>query len=93
VTGNTAAGAAGPASPFATTVLPVDVGIIGSDGNFYDGTIAFAGLAPGLGGLYQVNVTLPANLPAGVAVLSVYVGDGSDYGDGWNEQATMSVVK
>ncbi|HXA52565.1 MAG TPA: hypothetical protein VNV86_19750 [Candidatus Acidoferrum sp.] len=93
VTGNTAAGAAGPTSPLATTVLPVDIGIIGSDGNFYDGTAIFSGLAPGLGGLYQVNVTLPANLPAGTAVLSIYVGDGSGYGDGWNEQATMSVVK
>jgi uncharacterized protein (TIGR03437 family) len=93
VTGNTAAGAAGPANPLATTVLPVDIGIIGSDGNFYDGTVTFAGLAPNLGGLYQVNVTLPANLPTGTAVLSIYVGDGSDYGDGWNEQATLSVVK
>jgi uncharacterized protein (TIGR03437 family) len=93
VTGSTAAGAAGPANPLATTNLPVDIGVIGSDGNFYDGTVQFAGLAPGLGGLYQVNVTLPANLPTGTAILSIYVGDGSDYGDGWNEQASISITK
>jgi uncharacterized protein (TIGR03437 family) len=93
VTGNTAAGAAGPSPTLATTILPVDVGLNGSDGNFYEGKIAFAGLAPGLGGLYQVNVTLPANLPAGSATISIYIGDGSDYGDGWNEQATIPTAK
>ena len=57
----------------------------------FKGTL-FETAAPGLGGLYQVNLTLPANLPAGTAVLSIYVGDGSDYGDGWNEQATISIA-
>ena len=93
VSGSTAAGAAGPANPLATTVLPVDVGVYGSDGKFYNGTVVFAGLAPNLGGLYQVNVTLPANLPAGTATLDIYVGDGSDYGDGWNDQATLAIGK
>ena len=93
VTGNTAAGAAGPSPTFATTVLPVDVALNGSDGNVYAGKVIFSGLAPGLGGLYQVNVTLPANLPTGTGVLSIYIGDGTDYGDGWNEQATIATVK
>ena len=93
VTGNTAAGAAGPTNPFATTVLPVDVALNGSDGNSYSGKVIFSGLAPNFGGLYQVNVTLPANLPTGTAVISIYVGDGSDYGDGWNEQATIATAK
>jgi uncharacterized protein (TIGR03437 family) len=93
VTGNTAAGAAGPSTNFATAVLPVDVALIGSDGTLYSGKVIFAGLAPGLGGLYQVNVTLPANLPTGTTVISVYIGDGSDYGDGWNDQATLPTVK
>ena len=88
-----AAGAAGPTNPLANISLPVDVWIRDTSNNTYDGTIAFAGLAPGLGGLYQINVTLPANLPTGTAYLNVYVGDGSDYGDGWNEQATLAVAK
>jgi uncharacterized protein (TIGR03437 family) len=31
-------------------------------------TVSFAGLAPGWVGLYQVNVQVPANAPAGNAV-------------------------
>jgi len=91
VNGNTAAGAAAPSNPLATAVLPVYVGVYGSDNNYYDGKVVFAGLAPGLGGLYQVNVTLPSGIPAGSAVIDIYVGDGSDYGDGWNDQATIPI--
>jgi uncharacterized protein (TIGR03437 family) len=88
-----AAGSAGPTNPLNTTTKAVDIGVRDSGGVFYDGTVAFSGLAPGLGGLYQVNLTLPANLPTGTVTLSVYSGDGTTTGDAWNEQATIAVAK
>jgi uncharacterized protein (TIGR03437 family) len=51
VTPPVAAGAAGPSNPLSTTIVP-DVYI---DGVF--ATTVFSGLAPTLGGLYQLNVT------------------------------------
>jgi uncharacterized protein (TIGR03437 family) len=36
--------------------------------------VAFAGLAPGYVGLYQVNVTVPANIPTGNQPISISVG-------------------
>jgi uncharacterized protein (TIGR03437 family) len=44
-------------------------------------TVAFAGLAPGFVGLYQINVVVPAGLPAGEAALEVVV-DGITSGEG-----------
>ncbi|MBS1857193.1 MAG: hypothetical protein JST11_17620 [Acidobacteria bacterium] len=88
-----AAGSAGPTNPLNTTTIPVDIGVRDSGGVFYDGKVAFSGLAPGWGGLYQVNLTLPANLPTGTLTLSVYCGDGTTSGDAWNEEATIAVAK
>ncbi len=88
-----AAGSAGPTNPLDNTTVTLDLGVRDSGGIFYDGKIAFSGLAPGLGGLYQVNLTLPANLPTGTVTLSVYAGDGTTTGDAWNEQATLATAK
>jgi uncharacterized protein (TIGR03437 family) len=44
---------------------------IAGDINGTSATVAFAGLAPGLAGLYQVNVTLPATLTAGDNYLGI----------------------
>jgi uncharacterized protein (TIGR03437 family) len=58
-------GAASPTSPLANA--PVSYITIG--GGFYypvqDGTIQFAGLAPGFVGLYQINLTIPQDAPLG----------------------------
>jgi uncharacterized protein (TIGR03437 family) len=62
-------GAAAPASPVSRTALPVTVR---ADGR--NVAASFAGLSPGFAGLYQVNVTLPADLPSGRRVLSIFIG-------------------
>jgi uncharacterized protein (TIGR03437 family) len=54
-------GAAGPTSPLATTVDTPTVTIGGAAG-----TVQFSGLTPGFVGLLQINVQLPATLPAGM---------------------------
>jgi len=92
VNSTVAAGAAGPANPLATAVAPVSIVLSDSNGKTYTtGTVTFKGLAPNLGGLYQINYTLPAGLPAGTMYIEVYVGDGSDYGDSDNIQATIPI--
>jgi uncharacterized protein (TIGR03437 family) len=62
-------GSSAPALPVSRTILPVTVRVIGRN-------LApnFAGLAPGFAGLYQVNVTLPADLPAGRHMVSIFIG-------------------
>ncbi len=61
--GVTAGTAAPAAPPFPTLTYPVDIFIDDfNNDNFPQATVTFSGLAPGLGGLYQVNFTLP---PAG----------------------------
>jgi minor extracellular serine protease Vpr len=39
--------------------------------------VAFSGLTPGLPGLYQINVTVPANIAAGSQPVSLTIGGGS----------------
>ena len=58
-----AAGSAAPSSPLSRTVLPVDL-IIGG----VRAEVAFAGLAPGFAGLYQVNAVVPSPVTPGDAV-------------------------
>jgi len=66
-TNNTpASGAASPVSPLA---LPTVAPTLTINGNPYP--IAFAGLTPGLVGLYQMNFQVPAGLPAGNIMLVV----------------------
>jgi uncharacterized protein (TIGR03437 family) len=58
-------GAAAPSvPPFANTILTPSVTI----GGVAAPTIQYSGLAPGLVGLYQINVQVPANAPTGDAV-------------------------
>jgi uncharacterized protein (TIGR03437 family) len=61
-------GAASPTSPLANA--PVSYITIG--GGFYypvqDGSITFAGLAPGFVGLYQINMTIPQDAPVGSTI-------------------------
>ncbi len=59
-------GAASPASPLA---LPTLAPTLTMNGAAYP--IAFAGLTPGLVGLYQMNFQVPAGLPAGNLALVV----------------------
>ena len=83
VSGNTAAGAAAPSSsPFATVTNTPDV--------YIDGVLAnttFAGLAPGLGGLYQINVTVPAGVGNGPVTLEISSIDAD------NIQATIPIAQ
>jgi uncharacterized protein (TIGR03437 family) len=54
------AGAPSPASPPAQALVPTAVTI-----GYQLAQVTFAGLVPGLVGVYQINVVVPAGLPAG----------------------------
>jgi uncharacterized protein (TIGR03437 family) len=54
-------GAAGPPYPYATTPSGTITAYIGG----VAATVGYSGLAPGLAGLYQINLTVPAGLTAG----------------------------
>jgi uncharacterized protein (TIGR03437 family) len=56
----TPAGQGAPANPLSIVSQPVAASIGG-----VPAAVTFAGLAPGYAGLYQVNITVPAGLPAG----------------------------
>ncbi len=58
-----ASGTNSPASPPAVTAIPVQA-FVGGD----PATVEFAGLAPGFVGLYQINLRIPADSPAGAEV-------------------------
>ena len=53
-------GAVGPLSPLSWTTNTITTDISG-----VTATVTFAGLAPGVAGLYQMNVTIPSGLTAG----------------------------
>ena len=59
------AGVASPASPLARSVQTPRVQIGGRDA-----TVTFAGLVPGLAGVYQVNAVVPAGIAPGIQTLS-----------------------
>ena len=61
-------GAASPSDPLASPVL-ADSPVLTINGNTYP--IYFAGLTPGLVGLYQMNFQLPTGLPAGNITIMV----------------------
>ena len=68
VTNQPATGDPAPSSPLAqTTNVPV-VTIGGQQA-----PMQFSGLAPGFSGLYQINVTVPANVPVGTQSVTVAV--------------------
>lgn len=67
VTPGVAAGAVPPTSPLST--------VTGEVGAFIGGAasmVQFAGLAPGVPGLYQLNIMVPTNAPSGTQELIVY---------------------
>ncbi len=88
VTPPVTAGAAGPVNPLSTTIVP-DV--------YVDGTFAktvFSGLAPTLGGLYQLNVTIPTGITAGANVtIEIDTFDSQDNLLSVNAQATIPIAK
>ena len=63
-----AAGVSVPFDRLTRTTNPVTATIGGRDA-----TVSFAGLTPGFTGLYQVNVVMPAGVPAGTAELVLTV--------------------
>lgn len=69
VTPSVAAGTPTPASPLSNTAGAVTATIAGRDA-----TVLFAGLAPGMIGVYQVNILVPASTPSGTARLALYAG-------------------
>ena len=69
VTPAVAAGTPAPTTPLSTVVAPVSATV---NGNM--ATVNYAGLAPGLIGSYQVNVTIPAGTSSGAARLSLTAG-------------------
>ena len=56
------AGTPTPSSPLSMTVSPVTANIAGRAA-----TVSFAGLAPGMTGIYQVNIIVPPSIPSGAA--------------------------
>lgn len=57
------AGRPAPSSPLSPTTLPVTATVGGAAA-----PVIFAGLAPGLAGVYQVNLSVPPSAPSGNAV-------------------------
>jgi uncharacterized protein (TIGR03437 family) len=74
------AGAAGPSDPLSKVTGNLQVFIDG-----YEATPSYAGLAPGLAGLYQINVVVPATVSSG----DVYVDIATD--DAYHTQVTLPV--
>lgn len=69
VTPAVSAGTPAPASPLSPTVSTVTANIAGRDA-----TVTFAGLAPGMIGVYQVNIIVPLSTPSGTVRLGLYAG-------------------
>ena len=86
------AGEAAPSNPLANVVQPFFVGLIDADGNYTAAKVLFTGLYPGFAGLYQVNVTIPANLTKGEYQVDLYTSlDANSSPDAENTQATISI--
>jgi trimeric autotransporter adhesin len=74
VTNRPANGApAPPGAPYSETLVTPTVTIGG-----VPATVSFSGLAPNYVGLYQVNVQVPANAPAGTVPVTISIGNASD---------------
>ncbi|MEO8597685.1 MAG: proprotein convertase P-domain-containing protein [Candidatus Solibacter sp.] len=69
VTPAVSAGTPAPTNTLSTTVSPVTATIAGRDA-----TVTFAGLAPGLIGVYQLNIIVPPSTPSGAVRLALYAG-------------------
>ncbi len=94
-----AAGAPAPAPPtgtLATVLNPVSIYFYDSAGNAFQGTVVYQGLAPTLGGLYQINVVVPSGMAHGEASIDITTSVVVDaYGDLSadvdNIEATMAI--
>jgi uncharacterized protein (TIGR03437 family) len=76
VTPVVADGAAAPSSTLSTVDDPnLEVDLFDQDGNDQVANIAFAGLAPGFAGLYQINFTIPSGLTGGQVSVDVGTSD------------------
>jgi uncharacterized protein (TIGR03437 family) len=73
-------GAAPPTSPLSKTTNTITAAVGG-----VVATVGFAGLAPTLAGLYQVNVTIPSTLTSGVYTLDL------SGPDSYNSQALIAI--
>jgi uncharacterized protein (TIGR03437 family) len=85
------AGAAAPTSPLSQLTQQLFIDIDGVAAK-----IAYSGLAPGLGGLYQVNVTIPAGVSTGEVGIDILTTTGSGNNlalDSWNYEASMFIGK
>lgn len=71
VTNTPPTGTAGQSSPLSMTTATPTVTFVGAGTNA-PATVTFSGLAPGLVGVYQVNVQVPANAPTGDSI-GVYI--------------------
>jgi uncharacterized protein (TIGR03437 family) len=67
-----------PPSPAAVMQIVPAVHIAGQPA-----TVLFAGLSPGLPGVYQINVQIPANTPSGKVTLTIASGIGDSNYDLW----------
>ena len=82
----------GPVTPAVTTGAAASGTTLSNTNNtvgvYIDGvnaTVLFAGLAPGFGGLYQVNVTIPSGLTSGDHTLEIATNTSDNY------QATIPI--
>jgi len=75
-------GAAGPFNPVSRTTSDVKVYIAGQQAQ-----VLFSGLAPTLVGLYQLNVTIPANIPTGTQPFAIQTPDA------FHDQVDISLIK
>ena len=81
-------GAAAPASPpYSYTTNTVIADVEGTGAN-----VIFAGLAPTLAGLYQVNITLPTSLTAGNHYLNISTSDPNNTSNTFNLEAYTQQV-
>jgi uncharacterized protein (TIGR03437 family) len=89
VTPQVADGVAAPSSPVSNSVEAADVLVLLADGVDFpaQADVLFAGLAPGLAGLYQVNFTLPDSGLANGDVTVIF-----ETNEALNQMATMSVA-
>jgi uncharacterized protein (TIGR03437 family) len=80
VTPSVTDGSLGPSQPLsiADEQSSGNLGVNFNDYNnaaFVSGTVAYAGLAPGLSGLYQLNVTIPTGVGPGDVYLEIFTSD------------------
>jgi uncharacterized protein (TIGR03437 family) len=83
------AGSAAPSSPLSQLTNQVFVYIDGVQAN-----VVFAGLAPSLGGLYQLNVTIPSGVSKGEVGIDIQTTTGSGNNlalDSWNFEASLFI--